>query len=59
MKEKLKARYETLIEGREKLEKRLEEGKFTLLDLYEQLKAMQSMGPLGKIAELVKKIRGA
>jgi len=36
-----------------RMEKRLEEGKFTLLDLYEQLKAMQSMGPLGKIAELI------
>jgi signal recognition particle subunit SRP54 len=35
------------------MEKRLEEGKFTLLDLYEQLKTMQSMGPLGKIAELI------
>jgi len=38
---------------KEKIEKRLEEGKFTLLDLYEQLKAMQSMGPLGKIAEMI------
>ena len=39
--------------SKEKLEKRLEEGKFTLLDLYEQLKTMQGMGPLGKIAELI------
>ena len=38
---------------KEKLEKRLEEGKFTLLDLYEQLKTMQNMGPLGKITELI------
>ncbi len=36
-----------------KLEKRMEEGKFTMDDLYEQLKSMQSIGPLGKIAELL------
>jgi len=40
-------------EQEKKIEERLEEGKFTLLDLYEQLKAMQSMGPLSKIAELI------
>jgi len=39
--------------SKEKLEKRLEEGKFTLIDLYEQLKTMQNMGPMGKIAELI------
>ena len=38
---------------REKLETRLEEGKFTLLDLYDQIKAMQNMGPLGKLTELI------
>jgi len=38
---------------REKLEQRLGEGTFTLLDLYEQIKSMQSMGPLNKIAELI------
>tara|TARA_Y100000310_G_C20648524_1_gene798024 strand:+ start:91 stop:1473 length:1383 start_codon:yes stop_codon:yes gene_type:complete len=36
-----------------KLKKRLEEGKFTMDDLYEQLKSMQNMGPLGKITELI------
>ena len=38
---------------KEKLEKRLQEGKFTLDDLYEQLKSMQKIGPLSKIAELI------
>ena len=38
---------------KEKLEKRLEEGKFTLHDLYEQISAMQKMGPLSKITELI------
>ena len=33
--------------------KRLEEGKFNLLDLYEQIKAMQSMGSLSKITSLI------
>lgn len=36
-----------------KMKARLEEGKFTLSDLYNQLKAMQSMGPLNKIAEMI------
>ena len=36
-----------------KLEQRLEEGKFTLDDLYEQLKAMRKMGPLSKITEMI------
>ena len=36
-----------------KIKTRLEEGKFTLTDLYDQIKAMQSMGPLGKIAEMI------
>ncbi len=39
--------------SREKLERRLHEGKFTLDDLYDQLKAMQKMGPLSKITELI------
>lgn len=39
--------------AKKKIEKRLEEGKFTLVDLYEQLKAMQKMGPLSKMAELI------
>lgn len=36
-----------------KMKTRLEEGKFTLSDLYDQLKAMQSIGPLNKIAEMI------
>jgi len=40
-------------ETQSKLQTRLDEGKFTLVDLYEQLKAMSSMGPLNKIIELV------
>ncbi len=36
-----------------KMQSRLEEGKFTLSDLYSQIKAMQSMGPLDKIAEMI------
>lgn len=37
----------------EKLKKSLEEGKFTLSDLYDQINAMRKMGPLSKIAELI------
>ncbi len=37
----------------ETIEKRIEDGKFTLIDMYEQLKTMQNMGPLGKIAEMI------
>ena len=36
-----------------KLQKNLEEGKFTLLDLADQLESMQSMGSLSKIKELI------
>lgn len=36
-----------------KLEERMEEGKFTLLDLHDQISAMKKMGPLSKLAELV------
>lgn len=36
-----------------KIKSRLEEGKFTLNDLYSQIKAMQNMGPLDKIAEMI------
>jgi signal recognition particle subunit SRP54 len=46
-------------EQQSKMEQRLEEGKFTLLDLYEQLKAMQNIGPLGKIAEMIPGLGGA
>ena len=35
------------------LQRRLEEGKFTLTDFAQQLESMQSMGPLSKITELI------
>ncbi len=37
----------------QRLEKNLEEGKFTLLDLYDQMKSMKSMGSLSKLKELI------
>jgi len=37
----------------EKMKERMEEGKFTLDDLYSQIKAMQKMGPLSKMAEMI------
>jgi signal recognition particle subunit SRP54 len=40
-------------EDQEKMEERLKEGNFSLLDLYEQLKTMQGMGPLSKITEMI------
>jgi len=41
-------------EGKEeKLKERIQEGKFTMDDLYEQLESMQSLGPLSKITELI------
>ncbi|MFH1500371.1 MAG: signal recognition particle receptor subunit alpha, partial [archaeon] len=36
-----------------KMQKRLEEGKFTMLDLYEQLKSMENIGSLSKVAGLI------
>jgi len=48
-----KARLAVSEKEQEKIEKRLESGRFTLLDLYDQLKTMQGMGPLGKIAEMI------
>ncbi|MEM4153102.1 MAG: signal recognition particle receptor subunit alpha [Candidatus Pacearchaeota archaeon] len=42
----------------EKIKSRLEEGKFTLNDLYDQIKAMQNMGPLDKLAELIPGMSG-
>jgi signal recognition particle subunit SRP54 len=41
-----------------RMKSRLEEGKFTLNDLYSQIKAMQSMGPLNKIAEMIPGLGG-
>ncbi len=46
-------------EKAEKLEKSLAEGKFSLLEFYDQIKGMQSMGPLGKIMELIPGLGGA
>jgi len=36
-----------------KLQKKLEEGKFSLRDLQEQLKSMSNLGPISKIAEMI------
>ena len=46
-------------EKAEGIEKKLKEGKFTLLEFYEQIKAMQNMGPLSKVAELIPGMGGA
>ncbi len=35
------------------MQARLEEGKLTLLDVYEQIKAMQGMGPLSSITKMI------
>ncbi|MDO8660864.1 MAG: signal recognition particle receptor subunit alpha [Candidatus Woesearchaeota archaeon] len=40
-------------EDAQDLEKKLMKGEFNLIDLYNQMKAMQSMGSLGKIMELI------
>jgi len=39
--------------SQKKLKKKLEQGEFNLRDLQEQLKSMQSMGSLSKIAEMI------
>ena len=48
-----KARSVISKEEEEKIEERLKKGTFTMLDLYEQLKTMQGMGPLSKITEMI------
>lgn len=40
-------------ETEKKLKKKLEEGKFTLDAFYEQIKALQSVGPLNKLIDLI------
>jgi len=35
------------------LQKKLLKGDFTLIDLYDQMEAMQKMGPLGKVMEMI------
>jgi signal recognition particle subunit SRP54 len=42
----------------EKLKSRMNEGKFTLSDLYDQIKNMQKMGPLDKIADMIPGLGG-
>jgi signal recognition particle subunit SRP54 len=46
---------QTLVDEKdqEKLQDRLKEGKFTLVDFCDQIKNMQKMGPLDKVAELI------
>jgi len=39
--------------GQEKITERLKQGKFTMEDLYEQLKGMQSLGPLDKVLDMI------
>ena len=58
--EALLEKAKTAIEDKDKkkIEKNLEEGKFSLMDMYDQIKAMQKMGPLGKIAELIPGLGG-
>lgn len=53
-----KAKFAIDEKNKDKIEKRLEEGTFTLEDLYEQIKAMQNMGPFGKIAQLIPGLGG-
>ncbi|MFA6022983.1 MAG: signal recognition particle receptor subunit alpha [Candidatus Pacearchaeota archaeon] len=48
-----KVRSATTEKEQEKLKKRIEEGKLTLMDVYEQIKSMQNIGPLSKITELI------
>jgi len=43
----------------EEIEEKLKEGKFTLLEFFEQIKAMQNMGPMGKMLELIPGMGGA
>ncbi len=43
---------------KKRMEERLEEGKFSLTDLYEQLSAMQRMGSLRKLLEFVPGLSG-
>jgi signal recognition particle subunit SRP54 len=51
--EKVKTATEFDEKKQKKLQKKLEEGKFTLRDLQEQLKSVGSVGSLGKIAEMI------
>ncbi len=44
--------------SKKKLEKSIEAGKFSLMDMYDQIKSMQKMGPLGKVAELIPGLGG-
>lgn len=48
-----KVRSATTEKDQEKLKKRIEEGKLNLMDVYNQIESMQSMGPLSKITELI------
>jgi len=54
-----KAKHSIEKEKIEKIEKSLKEGKFSLIEFFEQIKAMQNMGPLGKMMELIPGMGGA
>jgi len=45
-------------EKQKTIAKNIGEGKFTLLEFYEQIKSMQSLGPLSKITELIPGLSG-
>jgi len=48
-----KAREAISEEDAKDMQKRLLKGEFTLIDLYDQMEAMQKMGPLGKVMEMI------
>ena len=58
--EALLEKAKTAIESEQskKIAKNIEEGRFTLLEFYEQIKSMQSLGPLSKITELIPGLSG-
>lgn len=54
-----KAKHSIEKEKAEEIEEKLKEGKFSLLEFFEQIKAMQNMGPLGKVMEMIPGLGGA
>ncbi|MFC1685837.1 signal recognition particle receptor subunit alpha [Nanoarchaeota archaeon] len=54
-----KAKHAIEKEKAEEIEEKLKTGKFSLLEFFEQIKAMQNMGPMGKMMELIPGLGGA
>jgi signal recognition particle subunit SRP54 len=54
-----KVRSATTEKQQKKMEARLEQGKFTLLDLYSQLESMNQLGSMDKIASMIPGLGGA